>query len=270
MATRKAKTQFPEWNYCRSLGKKTKQRTFRLINAIDTDTSPPYWPGPYQAVNEVIRSIENDTLMVVNYEDDDALDAVVDDAGVEVLDHSCVVPVSIREWLPLGCQIIRFGNPGPEGVTACYQNNAYAVLFAYGDMPFEDLWPLGPDAFLGEVLIRREKRWTNVGPDWAKHEDAFKFVVAHELTHVFDMLRLLVPAFRNWPAFWKHVLHSGTLTRGVMSLYNDMSLFVDDYGGENERGIVSQYWPSQADKWFSAFRQPSKHKTRRKRKGAGK
>jgi len=39
-----------------------------------------------------------------------------------------------------------------------------------------------------------------------ENEDCLKFLIAHELAHVFDMLRLIIPAFKNWKGFWRNVL----------------------------------------------------------------
>jgi hypothetical protein len=85
-----------------------------------------------------------------------------------------------------------------------------------------------------------------------------QFVVAHELTHVFDMLRLLIPALKNWRKFWHNVLEEGQRCEDVVLFKKLQAIFVDDYGSKNELDTVKQYWPSRAEEWFAALRGKSK------------
>jgi Zn-dependent peptidase ImmA (M78 family) len=70
-----------------------------------------------------------------------------------------------------------------------------------------DDMPPGPVAFHGAIVFERDFI-ANIDND-PKGEDKFKFVLAHELVHVFDFMRLLVPAFRNWKRFWKICMDKG-------------------------------------------------------------
>jgi hypothetical protein len=78
----------------------------------------------------------------------------------------------------------------------------------------------------------------------------FQFILAHELAHVFDALKYLVPAFKNWRAFWKNVLNEGCNINAMYERLTDKTIFLDDYGHNNELEGIRDYWPSRADVWF--------------------
>jgi len=99
---------------------------------------------------------------------------------------------------------------------------------------------------VGEIVLNEEF--------FTSDNDNLRFVLAHELTHVFDALRLLVPALRNWRAFWNIFLNDGVRCEMASTVLNYQGLFVDDYGSKNELYTVQQFWPSHADKWFKATR----------------
>ncbi len=109
----------------------------------------------------------------------------------------------------------------------------------------------GPAAFVGEIIINAERFPPGEVDAMTKR---LQFVVAHELTHVFDMLRLLVPAMRNWPSFWRNVLEEGQRYEEAASFSKLQGVFVDECGSENELATVKEYWPSRADEWFLALR----------------
>lgn len=111
--------------------------------------------------------------------------------------------------------------------------------------------PPGPTAFYGEIVLRSEKFHFN--EQTASITDKLSFTIAHELTHVFDMLRILVPAIRDWPTFWEEALQEGTSCDNARLLHQYDSRFVDNYGSENELAMIAQYWPTRAEKWFKAF-----------------
>ena len=95
----------------------------------------------------------------------------------------------------------------------------------------------------------------NIGLNRSREiENKFKYVIAHELVHVFDSMIFIVPAFMDWPSFWENVLGGGGSCDVLLSLYMDTSLFVDSYGQHNELEQLKKYWPSQAETWFDAFR----------------
>lgn len=107
--------------------------------------------------------------------------------------------------------------------------------------------PVGPSAFVGKIILNKQCPHMN-------SEYSFKCIVAHELTHCFDTMRFLVPAVMNWRICWQHILKNGTASDVAQSMFHDTSLFVDDYGGQNELAMLRHYWPSNAKKWFNALR----------------
>lgn len=84
--------------------------------------------------------------------------------------------------------------------------------------------------------------------------EAFSFVVAHELVHVFDYLMWIVPAFIDWKMFWMVNLKNGSNADLLLSMLDAKSNFIDRYYTKNEMLMVKEFWPSQARKWFKAAR----------------
>ncbi len=224
----------------KKLGTKTRERTFALKVHV---------PLYEELVWDVIDSLEKDRLAVFSPHDADAMKQF-ERSGAEELDGRASEIVSIREWLCVACQyIVTDDHAGPRDrtasdVLAAYRNNACEVIFPrHGGMP------LGPGAFVGGIALFAERMLaTNRG------EDAFRCVVAHELVHVFDLMTLLVPAYMDWPAFWKNVLHEGSCCDDAAAKVGGMSTFIDDYGGTNELQRLKAFWPSDADRWFKAMR----------------
>jgi hypothetical protein len=203
-------------------------------------------PPQVQRVLEVIDSIENDKLMVFDAKDADALNQTpATDDSINLFEKA-TIPVSIKEWLCVSFQVIRwdvgdeFKNPKHYAV---YKQNAPDVIYPVGTIHV----PPGPAAFFGEIILRSELLQFD-------DSDKLSFVVAHELTHAIDMLRMLVPATLDWPAFWENVLEEGSNCEMAQLHHHFQSVFVDDYGSQNELATVAQYWPSRAEKWFKAFR----------------
>jgi hypothetical protein len=64
-----------------------------------------------QWTHEVLDAIENDTVLVFDLDDDDALGSALDAQGREIINAGAKIPVSIREWLPVACQYIHFDQP---------------------------------------------------------------------------------------------------------------------------------------------------------------
>jgi hypothetical protein len=112
--------------------------------------------------------------------------------------------------------------------------------------------PPGPVALYGDIIFHSNFVENELRED-PKAEEKFKFVMAHELVHVFNFLRLLVPAFQNWKRFWKICLDEGDACEEIANLCMFKNVFVDSYGTENELAMVSEFWPQSAKKWFEAF-----------------
>jgi hypothetical protein len=204
-------------------------------------------------VRHVLDALENDTLMVFRPDDASAFVPCFADDGALLVNHRATLPVSIREWLPLGCQWIGLADDiptGKSGSLAWYETNWVKVI-----CPIHDRTPLGPSALIGDIYLTDQCLPKDDSPD---HLDAFHFVVAHELVHVFDPLRFVVPAAMNWRQFSEFALGnpsgSGNLEcEDAIMRYQEISRFVDDYGRNNERAMVTDYWPSFADRWFAAM-----------------
>ncbi len=231
---------------------KTMERKFELRNHIDI--YGPDCSGPHRWVNEVIESIEKDELLVFDATDENALRPEFDGQGVQLLHKHATLPISIKEWLAVGCQSIGWLKADDnKDLLGCYKNNFYEVICCPGKcQPVE-----GPAAFTGEIQIRSK-------PELIENENKFKCVVAHEFVHVFDYMRFLVPAFMNWASFWGNVLDEGCCAEDLAINSQDTTFFIDDYGCKNELSGMEVYWPSQAEKWFNALRQETKKAKRAK------
>jgi hypothetical protein len=219
-----------DWRHAR----KSKRRQFKLTIEV-----PHYFP----LVEEVLDSIEQDTLYVFQPDDESAFACAVDEDNIEVLNKRATLPVSIREWLCVGCQLIEMKCCPHEDVLATYNSNLFESILAYEDTP------LGPACFWGKIGLCKGRIWKDY--DDVEH-DAFRFTVAHELIHVFDTLRLIVPAFMDWKTFWRKALHDGESCDLAWNMFNATAGFVDRYETELEKASVAEYWPSKVEEWFRA------------------
>ncbi len=215
-----------------------------------------------QYAKEVIESIETDELLVFDPKDEKGLDDIFTDDGALLIHEKAKIPVKVREWLPVGCQCIRYGvhEEVEKNALAHYRSNSSQVLWpAYAEHK-----PEGPAAFVGEIVISPHHL---VIPNLDKpfFKDMFKCVVAHELVHVFEYLRFVAPAFMNWRSFWHTFLSGGLDCEQLCRHLQDSNTFVDRYGTRIELSCLQDYWPSQAKKWFNAFRRDTKKKQEKKK-----
>jgi hypothetical protein len=204
------------------------------------------------AVLDVLNSIETDELSVYNENQYGTLDHIFDEDNEITLDTSMCKKASIRRWLPAACQVIRYdvGEELPTrrngNVLGQYKQNAHSILFPVGTCHS----PPGPAAFVGEIVLSAEFFQS----DWNEVKiNQFKFVVAHELVHAFDFLKILVPAFTNWPRFWRRFLEDGDRCENAQMLCSCNAVLLDDYGKVNELRGVQEYWPSRAQEWAASF-----------------
>ena len=230
-----------------NLETKTLERTFRL------DLAPN--PQLLLLVPQVIERIENDELGVYRPDDEDAFEIVIDNGTIRVHERA-TLNVSIREWLCVACQIIRFDSCEEEdsprdssGTLAWYQNNAMQVLIP----PNTEHRPQGPAALTGEIVLTNSiQQWFCSPTD--QDVGRFCFVLAHELVHVFEAMRVIVPAVMDWETFWEKALQRGTVCEAACEVGLLHLAALDDYGNENELLMIERYWPSLAQNWHDAFR----------------
>src|SRR6266404_1125812 len=146
---------------------KRRQRTFGLTIEV---------PIFYRLVEHVISSIENDTLYVFRPDDEDALSDTYDQDGIMHVNKRADVPISIREWLCVGCQAILYGceEKSSDKHLAFYRCNGSETIFPYDGRSKA----IGPSAFIGEIHLLEGSL---PEPDSSEARDRFCFVVAHEL-----------------------------------------------------------------------------------------
>lgn len=201
---------------------------------------------------DALDLIEQDIIHVFRPDDPDCLRTIVSD-GEEVVAANASEPISVKEWLPLACQMISFDPRSNDAALACYAHNLHGAL-----LPTEEVHrPPGPAGFSGEI------RFTQSGIDLifalAKKNgeqaaDAFRFIIAHELVHSIHLLKILVPAYRDWAAFWSGPLEEGRAGDDAAWVYQAHANVLDQYATDAERDCVAEFWPSHADRWFQALR----------------
>jgi hypothetical protein len=220
---------------------------------FEVDLTRLGWLEP--VVAEVLDQMEKQTVRVYRPDDEAAFCMLLEGDGASVLHERATLSVNIPEWLCVACQRIRLGyaedsppETVPSGAAGWYDHNARRVLFP-SDCLQEPVGPAGLDAeivLLGETLehlARCRNGW-----------DQVRFVVAHELVHVFEAMRFFVPAVMNWKVFWDKALHCGTLLDVVFKMLSLHHRFLDDYGSQRELAMLEEYWPSRAGRWFQALR----------------
>jgi len=228
-----------------------RTRTYRLIVRV-----PPLDAHAW----DVIHSIEQRTIQVADPHNRSALDDTFDASGAFLIDSDATLAVPLDDWLAVGCQRIRWARPEdklPKGACGVYRLNSTEVF----GLPHAETPPHGPGAAVCEIILPQEIQgaWFACQAEQdpqavTRFERAFQLVVAHELVHAFQQLRYLVPAFMDWPSFWRNVLDEGCRVDCLLSRVQGSSTFLDDYGGPNELAMIQTWWPSRAEIWFEARR----------------
>jgi hypothetical protein len=205
-------------------------------------------------VRGVLEGIEKQTIEVYHPDDEDAFLEADDGDGSQELHGRATLPVSIPEWLCVACQRIRLADEGdalrrdaPSEVLAWYSSNVAKVLFPHSSLQK----PIGPAGLDAEIVLRDGAIGLLPGSP-----DGFKFVVAHELAHAFDAMKVAVPAAMDWDVFWERALRRGLVNEQACWVKSLHKYFLDDYGSESELAVVEEYWPSHAKRWFEALRKP--------------
>ncbi len=224
-----------------------RKRTYQLEVCL-----PCLWPLDSYAWN-VINDIEHRTIQVIDPNDRDAHECLLDSDGAYLVDSDAKLTVPLEDWLAVGCQRIRWERPGedmPDDVVGTYSSN---VDITFGT-PYDESKPLGPSVFVGEIILPTKiQRAFNSYFEEALPKNlvnAFQFILAHELVHVFDILKYLAAAFMNWRAFRRNILGEGGSTDLVYSRMSDKTMFIDNYGQQNELDRIRRCWPSRAEDWF--------------------
>ena len=224
-----------------------RQRTFSLRVCV---------PPLDDSVWAVINGTERLTIAVVDPDDLDALGALFYSFGAVLEDSDAKLAVDLADWLAVGCQRIRWEeddeNVVPAGACGIFHHNADLVF----GPPFAECEPLGPSVFAGQIVLPRAIQRAYLDCEDIQSATAvvetFQFIVAHELVHVFDMLKFLAPAFMDWGGFRTNILGQGGMSNHLRSRMCDQSCFTDDCASRHELDSIRHFWPSQADKWFRA------------------
>lgn len=218
-------------------------------------------------VLDVLAKLENDVLHVFSPDDESAFvqgaevpqgtsreagsppsASATENRQVQALNVSerARLPVSIREWLPVGCQWIGYWPTDVENVrtNAVFKSNADQVVFPFNS-PHR---PVGPVALQSQILLQPPCREVLT----ERGDDAVRWIIAHELIHAFDLMRVVVPAVMDWNLFWNKALRQGDACLDARDLYDHQSLCLDVYGEAGEFLGVAEHWASHAEKWFVA------------------
>jgi len=235
------------------------ERQFELKNCLD---------GKYkQWADEVIEGIENQELMVFGTKDEIRFCDVYRYGEIdEFIKEKAKEKINIVEYLPLACQCIRLIDKDTDielkididkeqreheekefVIFASYWSNITRTVF-----PARPVEPLGPSAFIGEIVLQ-DIIITKLSQ--CKKDDSeypFKCLIAHELVHAFNVMRLIVPAFLDWTNFWKKALQEGHQCQNARQLTARLKDNIDCYESDKELKELKKYWPSHAEEWFNA------------------
>jgi|GEM_PF-1217799 len=224
-----------------------------------------------ELILDVLNSIENDVLLVASPEDEraflpdyeptpaDVAQNAEANPGVdgsrnhvhetEVFGRRACIPVSIREWLPVASQWIGSCQlrDVEDGVLATYCSNGHEVIFPAG----APVRPLGPVAFSGYIAL---DMLACLMVENTRGKDAVRFIIAHELVHAIDMLRILVPAVQDWEAFWTRALDQGDRAEAATWFKRAQALIFDQYTTPAEyQSVVAIWGKERTDVWWRAF-----------------
>jgi hypothetical protein len=106
-----------------------------------------------------------------------------------------VIEISLVESLPAVCRCVMLGNPETDNGVRLHgsyriQVNPIRYAFDVGTKP-------GPGTFAGEIILSSA---------FADNEDAFCYMLAHELQHAVNHLPSVYPALVDWEGYKDNVL----------------------------------------------------------------
>ena len=164
------------------------------------------------------------------------------------------------EFLPVALQTVRWDEvmrriPLGDSTPAKYLTNAPDVLFPT-DL---DTKPLGPAAIAGELVFNANFMTILLSEIVRSEEEAetavsaFKFVAANELAHIFNALKFIAPASRDWPTFLSKALCNGSANQEAQESWAEAALFRQPYSAIDDASWARSYWGESADEWFSCF-----------------
>jgi hypothetical protein len=189
-------------------------------------------------VYDVINKLEIDELHVFQPDDQRAF------SGESLLKRA-TLPIKIRDWFPMACQLIQEARIDDYNTHALFSDNASHCLFR-----IDGRRPIGPANLQCEIRLSR-RLFSGRNP---AAPDAIRLVVAHELAHAFDLLRFTGPAILDWNEYWRKPLAEGRNCRQVLQRIEDLALRLDDYGSQSELESLRRFWPSHAEEWIEAAR----------------
>ncbi len=109
-----------------------------------------------------------------------------------------VIPISILEWLPVVCRRIMFDGSGGSYITffnPTIMAHAMRLLLRANK-------PIAVDMFVGEIKVSRDVR---------NYNDAFCYVLVHEMQHAINALKYAYPALTNWKGFLFNIINVNEL-----------------------------------------------------------
>ena len=108
-------------------------------------------------------------------------------------EKNTLTSISILEWFPVVCSKVRLDNSGGSYTT--FFNPTIMTLAMKLLLTASRLPPV--DIFTGEIKLSR---------DVINHDDAFCYVLAHEMQHAVNALNFSYPALTNWKGFLLNVI----------------------------------------------------------------
>ena len=212
--------------------------------------------------NDVLDSLENKELMIFDAKDENPFSNICSYEKIDqFIEERTKEKINICDYLPLACQCVR--NIQDSDIELKKEQEEKKVLLAsYWSntnrtiLPVSSILPESPAAFIGEIVLH-DLIEDKLRPHKPKSEEPFKYIMAHELLHVFNGMRIIVPAFRDWKNFWAKALKKGQACSDAREVKKRIDNDIDD--PDKVIMELEKYWPSKAEKWFNAFRSLNKN-----------
>ena len=218
------------------------------------------------AVEEVFAALTPKTIDVRRPDDPCAISVLYAQKEGGQAGAGAARRVEVGDWFACVCQRIRREDESDVGSSRPFRTPETVAWYTNNFAPTLLLWdgmarPVGPAGVSAEIVLTTDAEKKLLDGD----ADAFRWVVAHELTHALDFMQWVVPAFQDWDAFCQHANAFGSTADDIIEHLWHHATVLDDYGSDNELAMIERYWPGHARTWFDAYRNRTRRQPHRRR-----
>ncbi|MGR3221246.1 MAG: hypothetical protein ACUZ8H_15735 [Candidatus Anammoxibacter sp.] len=160
-----------------------------------------------------------------------------------------LISISILDWLPVVCSKVRFDNSHGSYITIfnpAIMTLAMKLLLTVNRLPPAVI-------FIGEIHLSREVM---------NYNDAFRFVLVHEMQHTINALKYAYPATTNWKGFLFNIakVHELLEPKGVAESIEptierlaELDRGQDEVPIEEELKIYEKLFGASIHTWFRGY-----------------